>query len=683
MLVDDDLLLEPSKAFNKKYQKLHEENTIKYFDELTKKGNVDVEANKKTCSEYYSKLKEIDELASKISKYKSLKGLLIFLMILISIVGVFLLILSINGSIHIAVGIIVFVVAVLLDVGGIFLIKKNLNKKIKNFEEIKQKGLVKANELKNEAFAQMNGLNSKYDWNIAAEIFEITIPLFQMDQYFDIKKYQYLHDKYNLASNDEQNVSTYFCQSGSILGNPFLLCKDYKQDMKNKAYTGTLTIHWTTRVKTKDGYRTEHHSQTLVATINKPAPVYSYQTYLIYGNDAAPKLEFSRLPSNAFGKNEREIEKLVKNRVKDLDKLAKDAVTSGKNYTRFGNDEFEAIFGGENRNNEVEYRLLFTPLAQKNLLDLIKTSDPYGDDFIFQKDKQLNFIMSKHSQNTDYYSNPANFIDFDYERAKEKFINYNKEYFKALYFDFAPLISIPLYQQHKSFEYIYDKEYESNISCYEHEVMANRFDTNLFKPDNSATPLILKTNLVRKSGAFDEVNVVAHSFEAQRRVTYVPKFGGDGRMHNVPVYWIEYIPISKESRMAVEHLNSSRFEFNNQRYNPKFMDFINKVSTNNGFKYERGLFAALLFDKSCDNLKGFDELFKTDSSVEKLSTEEIIRRITNEVNDSIGAQKTNIESDQEALLHDESKETVEVTLNEDELESTGDNPEDNKKEEGE
>ena len=432
--MDDDLLLEPTKAYKKKYQKLHEENTIKYFDELAKKGNVDVALNKETCTKYYNKLKEIDELNSKIGKYNLLKGLLISLMAVVSTLGIVLLVLSLTGIIHIAIGIVVLVVAILLDVGGVFLIKKNLNKKIKNFEEIKQNEINKANALKNEALAQMDGLNSKYDWNIAAEIFEITIPLFQMDQYFDIKKYQYLHDKYNLSSNDEQNVSTYFCQSGSILGNPFLLCKDYKQDMSNKEYTGTLTIHWTTRVKTKEGYRTEHHSQTLVATIYKPAPVYSYQTYLIYGNDAAPKLEFSRLPSNASGKSEREIDKIVKNRVKDLDKLAKNAVNDGKNYTRFGNDEFEALFGGENRNNEVEYRLLFTPLAQKNLLELIKDPEPYGDDFIFQKDRQLNYIMSRHSQVTDYYSNPANFIDFDYERAKEKFINYNKEYFKALYY---------------------------------------------------------------------------------------------------------------------------------------------------------------------------------------------------------------------------------------------------------
>ena len=72
------------------------------------------------------------------------------------------------------------------------------------------------------------------------------------------------------------------------------------------------------------------------------------------------------------------------------------------NYQRFGNDEFEVLFGGTNRNNELEYRLLFTPLAQKNLLSIIKNPIPYGDDFSFIKDKMINVIRSNHSQTFDY-----------------------------------------------------------------------------------------------------------------------------------------------------------------------------------------------------------------------------------------------------------------------------------------
>lgn len=678
--MSDDVLLEPDKAYKSKYKELHYQNTVKYFDELTKKGNVPIEENKKTCQEYYKKLDEIKKLESKISAQNGLMIFIIIMMVMLSIVGILLFIFLLNSNLPFAI--VSLVLPIIFVVFGIIYIIKVIRPKIKKLKEEKAILEEKAQELKNLAWQQMAGLNSKYDWNIAAEIFEMTIPLFQMDQYFDNKKYQYLHDKYNLSANDEENVSTYFCQSGSILGNPFLLCKDYRMDWILKNYTGSLTIHWTTRVKTKNGYSTQSHTQTLTATIQKQAPNYSYVTYLIYGNDAAPKLVFSRKPSGQSGKTDKEINKYVKERVKDLDKKAKKAVTNSESYTRLGNDEFEALFGGEDRNNEVEYRLLFTPLAQKNLLSLIKNNEAYGDDFYFQKDHQLNFIQSAHSQNTDYYSNPAKFIHFDYEKAKEIFINYNAEYFKALYFDFAPLISIPLYQQHKSFEYIYDKEYESNISCYEHEAMANSFDINLLKPQNANTPSILKTHLVRKNDMFDEVGIVAHAFRAEKRVTYVTKLGGDGKFHDVPVYWLEYFPIEAETKMAIEAKNSSRYEYNNQKYNQKFTDFMNKVSLPNGFTYERGLFAALLLSGvTSDNIKSVNNIYETASQVEsKLSTEEIINRLIREANslDSQDTSNENLKTDED-ILNDENQQAVEVKLDEKELvEPTDENPEENK-----
>ena len=37
-----------------------------------------------------------------------------------------------------------------------------------------------------------------------------------------------------------------------------------------------------------------------------------------------------------------------------------------------GHPEFEVLFGAQNRNNEVQFRLLFTPLARKQLLALMK-----------------------------------------------------------------------------------------------------------------------------------------------------------------------------------------------------------------------------------------------------------------------------------------------------------------------
>lgn len=42
-----------------------------------------------------------------------------------------------------------------------------------------------------------------------------------------------------------------------------------------------------------------------------------------------------------------------------------------KSITLLANDEFEVLFRALNRNNEVQFRLLFTPLAQQNMIDLL------------------------------------------------------------------------------------------------------------------------------------------------------------------------------------------------------------------------------------------------------------------------------------------------------------------------
>ncbi len=672
----EDHLLEPLKGYNSYYKEKHKENTIQYFDELTKKGQVDIEANHQTVKEYNEKLKLLEEVKEDLSQNKFLKTFLIILSVVAVIAAAILAYSSFSSGgspIPIWGGVIAIVAAVGIVVLSVCLIKLKINKTIAKKAKEKEELEKKIAELLKIAWSQMAGLNALYDWGMAAKLFTKTIPLIEMDEHFDEKKFTYLHEKYGLSENDNDQISTYFCQSGSILGNPFLLCKDYHQNWINKAYTGSLTITWTERVRTNNGTRTVTRSQVLHATIYKPAPSYGYNTYLVYGNEAAPNLNFSRKPSGASGLSEREIEKKVKSGAKKLDKKAREAVSKQSSYTRFGNDEFEVLFGGTNRDNEVEYRLLFTPLAQKNLLDLIETPEPFGDDFWIQKNCELNFLKSNHSQTADYYGSPTKFIDFDYERAKQKFIDYNTTYFENFYFELAPILSIPLYQQHKSREFIYDKEYKSNISSYEHEALANSFDINLLKPSSAATPSILKTNLIRKEGVADEVEITAHAFEAHRRVTYVPKLGGDGRTHSVPVFWLEYIPVEKKSGMAVESKNSSRFEFNTKCGDNAFKDVLGRVSKDNAYIYERGLFAFLLAGHlTATDVSGVNQVYVGNTvtpTVQKPTLEELVASIQSEMDkyDQLNAANEVDEQATEAMLKDDNMETEEVEVNDDDL----------------
>jgi hypothetical protein len=135
--------------------------------------------------------------------------------------------------------------------------------------------------------------------------------------------------------------------------------------------------------------------------------------------------------------------------------------------------------------------------------------------------------------------------------AKNKFMELNQNFFKSVFFDFAPLMSVPAYLEEPCASLDEIDDYYSNYTYYEHEVMANAVGDNKFAHESSATPAILKTDLMNRQGTTDNVMVTANSFYTIDRLDFVPVFGGDGRMHPVPVHWLEYIPVSKSSSMLV------------------------------------------------------------------------------------------------------------------------------------
>lgn len=595
----DEELLEPLEGYKSYYKDKFKEVAKEYFDKLKEDSKVDVEANIETNKKLKVKKAELEVLKKRLDGSKGVNTFLTVLLIggiILAIGSIFFMATAgytVYKLIALILGIIFIVISVLIKT----LVMK---KKLQELKEKVNKKIDECNLLINEAKKQMAPLNALFDWNIPVILTKKTIPTLEMDQFFDAKKYVYLNQKYGLTNNDK-NRSTVYCQSGTILGNPFLICKDYITSMVRKTYSNSITIHWTTRIHTKDGTRTIHHSQILTGYVYRMAPSYRYSTYLVYGNEAAPKLSFSRFPTDVENMNDKQIEKFVKKEVKKLDKKESKSLTDkdpNTNYSRFGNDEFEAIFGGTNRNNDVEYNLLFTPLAQSNILKLLKDKEKigYGDDFIFDKRKCLNYVKSAHSQDIDYSAKPTNFMGYDIIDMEDFFIEYNSEWFKSFYFDLAPILSIPLYQSHKSKEFIYKEDILANLSSYEYEVMANGFDPKLLKPDDACTPNIYKTEYIKTKGNTDEFNVIAYAYRGERRVTYVTKLGGDGHLHTIPVRWIEYFPVEKETKMSINKNNQSRYEFNSA-------DHSKLANLNTHF--ERGLIGIL----------GYQAMFDADEAI--------------------------------------------------------------------
>ena len=413
-----------------------------------------------------------------------------------------------------------------------------------------------------------------------------TTPLIEMDSKPDMDKVEMLQNKFNWTDGDDINSSTQLVQTGSILGNPFIFYRHKDMEMLPHTYTGTKTITWTERIKTKDGYRTVMRSQTLTASVVKPKPTYSTTTELVYGNEAAPDLSFSRKPM-IKDYSQKGLNSFFKHREKEIDSYAK----KHPNWTPLGNDKFEDFFDGIDRDNEVQYRLLFTPLAQTSMLDIITNKEPFGDDFYMNKKKMINRVVSRHAQHMDYDADITRFYHFDYQKAKENFINLNCEFFKGVYFDLAPLLAIPLYQQYPTNEYIFKRNRPSNYSSHVLEMEANKHDISFFRPLEAVTGVILKSEFVRKNDNADFVNIHSYAYKSIQHCDLIAKMGGDGRWHDVPVYWYEYIPIDKVTPFALQNSDINRQDFLRLRASEDYSQFCNKNIINNDIICSKGIFS--------------------------------------------------------------------------------------------
>lgn len=591
----NDILLEPLKAYTEHYSGQFLENAGNYFDRLKTESGIDEEQNRSTVKAYEKAQRAADEKKKILTRLRAVRGILIFLAVaglIAGFIGIYQL-LSEETTLGTALTAVGFTVAGLSAV----LIFALLNSKVKNAEEVHREYQNKADGIKNEAWVQMQPLNRLFEGRATKDLIEATVPEIKIDDNFDMKRFSYFRGKYGFTDNDNENESTTDVLSGEIAENPFAVIREFVMTMGTEIYTGSITIHWTTTYTDSKGQRqTQHHTEVLTASVTKPKPFYDTRTWTVYGNDSAPNLSFSRKPSHAERLSEKEIERRVKSGVKKIKKQQEKALKSGQsNFTEMGNEEFDVLFGALDRNNEVQFRLLFTPLAQKSMLELMKSTKGYGDDFYFTKKGCLNFIASEHSADWNMDTSPDKYRSYDVDKSKNDFISFNSKYFKSLYFDLAPLLSIPIYQQQKPTEYVAPASFARNFTSYEAERLVNRIGQASFAPEGSATPSILKVREVEKRGNSDKINVHAYSFRTVKRVDFIPRFGGDGRMHEVPVPWVEYIPISRETTVNVGELSVSERDFNERKLG-------SNASAFGSFAFTHRLFGSTAEDGDFDNI---------------------------------------------------------------------------------
>lgn len=546
----NEMLLEPVRFYENTGKQRHEDHAKEAFEELLKRSGVNEEENRLTVKLYDEALARVDEVEKQIRKYKTAKTLLIIL----SVVGGIMLLFSLLCLLaaDVVTGIILLLLGLAALIIPIVVIKKKIKPLLDSTARLLEQRQAEANELLDQARAQVAPLLALFTEDDTVRLIEKTVPDLEFDPRFTRSNEAFFinhHDFCDLATADTSILNTL---SGRLAGNPFLFCRSTVCEMGTQTYHGTLTISWTETYRdSKGNRRTRRRTQVLHASVVKPKPFYHFNNHLCFGSQAAPDLSFSRDPQDTEELTEKQIEKKVKKGAKQLKKMTNEALSEGHSFQEMANTEFEVLFGALNRDHEVQFRLLFTPLAQRNMVELVSDKDAYGDDFRFDKRRRFNIITSEHTQGWDLSTAPQNYYSHAVAEIREKFVSFNNEFFKKLFFDFAPLMSIPAYVEEPCAALDDIEDYDCNYTYYEHEVMANRIGQRKFAHERSATQAILKAGLAKKKGGGDLVSITAYSYAAENRVDFVPVMGGDGRLHSVPVHWVEYIPIEKTTDMTV------------------------------------------------------------------------------------------------------------------------------------
>ena len=510
------MIYNPQEEFDSKLKELHADHVRSFFEELVRRSGVVPAENQKTVKEYYSSSESLRKLKRKLGWLKVLRVILCITILLIPVV--------------------------------IFL----LNPKIKALRAAVEQAEKRVQELLAKAWRQMQPLNELFTDDDALRIMEKTVPQLSFAPCFSAEQESDMRTNYDFGEVDSIERSAADVLAGHYNDTPFLFERRLIHRMGTQDYHGFLTISWTETYRDKDGrIRTRVRTQTLHATVVKPKPFYSYQTILHYCAQGGPELSFSRTDTKLENKSERGIERYVKRGERKLKKKTDKAIRKNEDFVSMSNTEFEVLFGALDRDHEVQFRSLFTPLAQTNMVDLILAESGYQDDFHFIKRKRANQIISEHAQGRPVKLYADQFRSFDFDVIKTAFQEKNAEFFRSVYFDFAPLWAIPAYQERPVHSLKPLPDGYASYASKEHEAVANAGDARHFAHPASKTQSILKARFVSSREGADRIAVHAYSYDIAKRVAVIPVLGGDGRMHGVPVPWDEYLPLEAQNTFFV------------------------------------------------------------------------------------------------------------------------------------
>ena len=518
-------IYDPQEEFDKKFKALHAEKAAAFFDALVQRSGVNIEENRETVRQYDLCRQGLAKLRRKLNWLRFLRVLMCLTVLLIVLV-----IWKLNPKI------------------------KALRKQIETADR-------RSAELMEQAKDQMAPLNVLFTDRDCLTLVQDTIPLLRFEPHFSVQQEADMRLNYDFVSTDSPDESTCDLLAGHYNENPFLFENRIIHTLGEKTYHGYKTIHWTEQYRDSNGkMATRTRSETLHATVTKPKPYYHTQVVLNYCAQGGPELSFTRDATHLDEKSEAAVKRHIKRGTKKIRQKTERALRTNDDFTGMTNTEFEVLFDALDRTDEVQFRTLFTPLAQTNMVDLLLSKTGFGDDFHFIKARRSNQIVSQHSQNRPLILPPTDYISYSFDVIRENFLSKNADFFMAVYFDFAPLWAIPIYQERPVHSLNPIPSCSQLYSLKECQALANAIDSDLVTHPDTKTQAILKSSFVRSSGVTDETRVTAYSYDIAKRVETVHMLGGDGRSHAVAVEWDEYLPLEHSRSFFVAPADAAQHQ---------------------------------------------------------------------------------------------------------------------------
>ena len=510
------VIFDPLEAYENRLKTQHLTKTEEYFETLVQRSGVDIQKNRETVSQYNTYKENLAKLKKKLNLWRFLRVLMCITIVLIPVV-----------------------------------IWKT-TPKIRALREEIQEADRKAEALLEEAYRQMQPLNGLFTDRDGLHLIMEAVPLLKFEHNFSVEQETDMRINYDFQGNDDCEESTLEVLAGNYNENPFLFENKLIHTMGTETYHGYKTIYWTETYRDSNGkLQSRTRSETLHATVTKPKPFYNTQVVLNYCAQGGPELSFSRDATHLHKKSDKAIERYVKRGEKRLERKSQRAIAQDDDFVSMSNSDFEVLFDALDRTDEIQFRTLFTPLAQTNMVDLLLSEVGYGDDFHFIKSRRTNRIVSDHSQGRAINLLANQYTSYSFDIIKENFIGKNTEFFRAVYFDFAPLLAIPMYQERPVHSLKPIPELSQHYSLKECESLANASDRKHMVHPDTKTQAILKSAFVQSKEHTDEICVTAHSYDIEKRVEIVSVHGGDGRFHNVPVEWDDYLPLEQQNTFFV------------------------------------------------------------------------------------------------------------------------------------